>query len=301
MAAVHLADAEREVGGSMRWIPLLPGLSEWSRLVSYRRIQLEKAATVEVLTDTSLSAADVLDYGADLVVLATGSRWAADGLQGPTHEPIPGADLPHVATPERVMLSGHEPDGDRLVVYDADGYYMGASLAELLARRGYRVRFVTPFSTLAPYMARTGEAVRQHRLLDELGVELVTDTLLTEISTGDVSTRHTYLPGREETREVEGVVLVTQRVSDNALWDELHASDEPLAASGIRRILRVGDCVAPRLVADAIFDGHRLAREIDGPDPAVPRPFIRERRLVGATSDADFSRQLEVRPAPAAP
>jgi dimethylamine/trimethylamine dehydrogenase len=35
--------------------------------------------------------------------------------------------------------------------------------------------------------------------------------------------------------------------------------------------------VAPRILADAIFDGHRLAREIDGEDPAVPRAWKRER------------------------
>jgi dimethylamine/trimethylamine dehydrogenase len=301
MAAVHLAEAERELGGAMRWIASLPGLSEWSRVVSYRRTQLEKAAAVEVLTSTRLGAEEVLDYGADLVVLATGSRWAADGLQGLTHEPIPGAHLSHVVTPERILIDGHEPGGERLVVYDADGYYMAASLAELLARRGHRVTLVTPFSTLAPYMARTGEAVRQHLLLDELDVELATDTVLTEISAGEVSTRHVYLPGRGATRQVDDVILVTQRVSDTALWEELHASEERLGTSGVRRIFRVGDCVAPRLVADAIFDGHRLAREIDGPDPAVPLPFIRERRLIGTASDADFARQLSPRPPPTFP
>jgi dimethylamine/trimethylamine dehydrogenase len=39
----------------------------------------------------------------------------------------------------------------------------------------------------------------------------------------------------------------------------------------------VGDCVAPRLIADAIWDGHRLGREIDSADPARPLPHLRER------------------------
>jgi dimethylamine/trimethylamine dehydrogenase len=34
--------------------------------------------------------------------------------------------------------------------------------------------------------------------------------------------------------------------------------------------------VAPRLIAECVFDGHRLAREIDSPDPAMPLPFLRE-------------------------
>ena len=42
-------------------------------------------------------------------------------------------------------------------------------------------------------------------------------------------------------------------------------------------LYRIGDCVAPRLLAEAVFDGHRLAREIDAADPEVVLPYLRER------------------------
>ena len=45
-------------------------------------------------------------------------------------------------------------------------------------------------------------------------------------------------------------------------------------------VYRIGDCVAPQLIADAIFEGHRLAREIDAEDPARPLPWKRERPLL---------------------
>jgi hypothetical protein len=73
------------------------------------------------------------------------------------------------------------------------------------------------------------------------------------------------------------VVLVTQRVSNDALYHQLDGD--------LPRVFRVGDCVAPRLLAEAIFDGHRLAREIDGPDPEVALPFLRERPMSDARSD----------------
>ena len=41
----------------------------------------------------------------------------------------------------------------------------------------------------------------------------------------------------------------------------------------------------PRLIADAVFEGHRLAREIDTDDPATPLPFIRENRVLGKTDE----------------
>ena len=75
------------------------------------------------------------------------------------------------------------------------------------------------------------------------------------------------------------MVLVTQQISDEALYLELAGDPAALEAAGIEAVYRIGDCVAPRMISEAIFDGHRLAREIDGPDPAHPLPFDRERGL----------------------
>jgi dimethylamine/trimethylamine dehydrogenase len=33
------------------------------------------------------------------------------------------------------------------------------------------------------------------------------------------------------------------------------------------------------MLADTVFDGHRLAREIDSADPAIPADWVRERSL----------------------
>jgi dimethylamine/trimethylamine dehydrogenase len=81
----------------------------------------------------------------------------------------------------------------------------------------------------------------------------------------------------------DAVVLVSQRLSDDVLYRELAADQGRLEAAGIEALHRVGDCVAPRLIADAIFDGHRLAREIDSPDPDRPLPYLRERPLAGVS------------------
>ena len=65
-----------------------------------------------------------------------------------------------------------------------------------------------------------------------------------------------------------------------------------LEANGVESVYMIGDAAAPRMIVDCIFDGHRLAREIDSADPAVPLPFIRERRLWGSTDNASFQAQL---------
>jgi dimethylamine/trimethylamine dehydrogenase len=93
----------------------------------------------------------------------------------------------------------------------------------------------------------------------------------------------------EEERVVEAdtVVLVTQRVPDDALYKQLADDEDALAGAGIKGLYQIGDCLLPSLIAEAVFSGHRLAREIDSPNPRVPLPYIRERRLVNAT-DEDF-------------
>jgi dimethylamine/trimethylamine dehydrogenase len=35
------------------------------------------------------------------------------------------------------------------------------------------------------------------------------------------------------------------------------------------------------VIADGIFDGHRLGREIDSDDPASPLPFVRQNLILG--------------------
>ena len=229
----------------------------------------------------------MLDYGAELVVVATGSYWAPDGFQGVTNEPIPGADasLEHVVTPEQVMLEGKSV-GQRVVIYDCEMYFTGASLAEKLAREGKDVTYVTPFDGVAPYTRYTLESPRLNRTLRELGVDVVLEHVLVSVEPGKAPLADIWTD-EERVVEADTVVLVTQRVADDALYRELSSDQEALAAAGIKGLYQIGDCVLPSLIAEAVFSGHRLAREIDSPNPRVPLPYIRERRLVNAT-DEDF-------------
>jgi dimethylamine/trimethylamine dehydrogenase len=171
-----------------------------------------------------------------------------------------------------------------VIIVDNDGYFMGVSLAEKLASEGKKVTIMTPMGHIAPYMHFTLEAPNMHRKLHKLGVEIVTYHLPTKIEAGGVTATHVYdVDANEQTWEADATVLVTQRRSNEALFRELKDSVglEALKAEGVEALYRIGDCEAPRLVADAIFSGHRLAREIDTDDPAVPLPFKRERRVPG--------------------
>jgi dimethylamine/trimethylamine dehydrogenase len=77
-------------------------------------------------------------------------------------------------------------------------------------------------------------------------------------------------------------VLVISRGSDDGLYRELKARRAECKANDIRGVFRIGDCKAPMQVGQAMWEGHRLAREFDGPHPAHPLRWIRERQLWGA-------------------
>ncbi|HSS55058.1 MAG TPA: FAD-binding protein [Gaiellales bacterium] len=270
-ARVDLVDRGAMVGGSMGWITRLPGMGEWGRLVAYRAVQLKRLPLIELTTGRELDADEIRGWGADVVVLATGSSWSGDGLNGFTREPIPGADdaLPHVLTPEQVLLEGKRPPGPRVVVYDGDAYFAAAGLAELLAGEGHEVELVTGYDTIAPFAAETLEDVLTRSRLHEAGVAMRGATTLAGIEPGRVVAENEF--GEPFTIAADAVVLVTQRVSRDRLYHELDGT--------LPRVHRIGDCVAPRILAEVVFDGHRMAREIDQPDPDVALPYLRERPM----------------------
>jgi dimethylamine/trimethylamine dehydrogenase len=269
--AVHLVEAEPELGGKLRWTRRLPTLGDWGRVVDHRVIGLAKLPNVEVITGRRLTARDVLDYGADTVVIATGSSWMGDGTQPHPAEVIAGAE--QALTPERVM-AGERPPTGRVVVYDADGYYVGAGMAELLRLEGYDVHLVTPLPRVSPTSDASleGDFLRRH--LHDLGVVFHTGVVVHELVDREVRGASEF--GEEWSLPCDGVVLVTQQRSDDALYRELASDPEALAAAGITQLLLIGDAAAPRLPSEAVFDGHRIARDLELDDPVAPRPYLRE-------------------------
>jgi dimethylamine/trimethylamine dehydrogenase len=131
-----------------------------------------------------------------------------------------------------------------------------------------------------------------HRDLDRLGVDIHTYTMLDKIEPGVCHAYDVWNPAHKEQFECDTVVLCSARISNDELYRELKADKDRLESEGIEGLYVIGDASAPRMIVDSIFDGHRLAREIDSPHPEMPLPFIRERRLWGDTTNEDYRAQL---------
>jgi dimethylamine/trimethylamine dehydrogenase len=192
-----------------------------------------------------------------------------------THLPIPGVlDEVDVLTPEDIAVAHKRPRGPQVIVYDTDGYFMGPALAEKLRGEGHEVKLVTPFDRVSPFSDDTLEGYMLRGRLLELGVETITASQIDAFIAGDAVLRG---PAGVSHMRCDTAVLVNQRFSKDSLYRSLRDSPADLGIAEIRAVYRIGDCVAPMLYVDAIFDGHRLAREIDSGNPEVPLPPVRER------------------------
>jgi dimethylamine/trimethylamine dehydrogenase len=271
---VHLVDGQRHMGGHLRWFAQLPGFRPWARLTEFREQAIASMRGVQFAHSTHLDFDGVLDYGATVVIVATGARWSPDGLTWVTHDPIPGADatLAHVLTPEQLLLEGKQPPGVHVVVVDGEGELVGAGVAQFLQQQGYRTDLVTPWPVVAIHAEHGGEAPIMRRELVDGGAELITSVTVTQIRPDGITCVDEY--ERERTIGCDAVVLATQRVSHDDLYTQLAAAPERLAEAGIAAVHRAGDCAAPRLLAEATFEGHLIGRLLraDGTladDPAI--------------------------------
>jgi dimethylamine/trimethylamine dehydrogenase len=267
---VALAEREREAGGRVARESRLPGLAEWRRVRDWRLGQIRKLANVALHPGSDLAARDVLDMGFHHVVLATGARWRRDGVGRATHHPVPFGPGLALATPDDVM-DGRMPEAP-VVVYDDDRYYMGAVVAEALARRGLAVTIVSPASEISAFGYATLELERTARRLDELGIAMLTHHRLVGGGAGRVELAQVHTD-RPRTLEAESLVLVTARLPEDGLYRDLVADPDRLAAAGIRSVARIGDCLAPGAIVHAVYAGHRFARDLEA------EPILRRERI----------------------
>src|ERR1700716_4221489 len=301
---VHLYDSAQKIGGHLNSIVNLSRLGEWGYHRDYRELQINKLLKKNrqsqvALGQKPMTAAAALAYGAEKIVIATGSAWNTDGTNCLTHDPIPGADASKAdqLTPEQV-LEGRKPIGKRVVILNADTYFMAPSLAEKLAVAGHEVTIVTGVH-LANYMHFTLEYPNMMRRLHELHIKEIKNAFCSRIEAGRLEVYDIWGEGSKRSyrgpgmlprdpnktqrwMDFDSLVLVTGRHSNNNLYTDLKARHGEWQKNGIKDVYVIGDAEAPRLIADATFTGQRLAREIEEPKAQLPLPYKREVAVWGA-------------------
>jgi dimethylamine/trimethylamine dehydrogenase len=268
---VILAEAADELGGRVTRESRMPGLGAWARVRDYRTYLISQMANVEVYQSSSVTAAQILEFDAAHVAIATGAHWRRDGY-GRNHQfPIPGTDGNNILTPDDIM-NGIRPTGS-VLVYDDDHYYMGSVVAEQLVADGYQVYFATPHPVVASWTDYTLEQHRIQTRLLELGVNIFTSHELKAITAENVVLGSVY-SGQTQSIEASSVVMVTSRIPEDSLFLEIGTDPDRLQEAGIVTLKQIGDCLGPATIAAAVYEGHRFARELG--EEVAEIPYRRE-------------------------
>ena len=246
---VTLAEASDKLGGQFRLAGMQPRRAQILDLLQWYEGQLEKLQ-VRVMLNTPMDAAEIQAFGADEVVIATGSSPAGNGFQRGMGEveSLPGVDQPNVYSVEEVMRREARP-GKRVLVLDDVGNWRGLGTAWQLADKGHEVTIVTPDAHLGRELVRTGADIPLRARLAKLGVKTITESVITAWH-GDGATIRDLLDGSEQRLDFDTLVLATVNRADTEVADELRESGSAFAA--------IGDCLAPRHAPAAIYEGRKL-------------------------------------------
>ena len=196
------------------------------------------AGGVTVETNTEFTAADV-PGGVDspVVIQATGGRRGT-----PTYAIAEGAVVLDVA--EVRSGAARLPADGTVVVFDPIGGPIGVALAEDLDARAV---LITQDNIAGNELSRTGDLAPANVRLAQAGVRIERRSLLRSVHADHVVVEDRFTAKQ---RSIECTAMVDCG---------FRLPTDPLP--GV--VIRVGDCVAPRTVHEAILEGRRAALEVD--------------------------------------
>jgi 2,4-dienoyl-CoA reductase-like NADH-dependent reductase (Old Yellow Enzyme family)/thioredoxin reductase len=238
---VTIREKRDELGGQSNIATQIEGRREFGDAVRNLRNQLGNRDVV-VETGVEVAPRDVETERWDHVVVATGAR---------ERDPeLPGENV-HRSWD---VLEG-EPVEDPVIVHDKNKHAAGVGTAEQLAVDGHDVTLVT--TSYHPGDRLEGTNVPPFlESLHEHDVETIEHTTIIGYEDNEAQLMNVYSE-EMEAREAASLVVAERREARNGLADAIReqVDDED-------SVHEIGDCVAPRLIDKAIYDGEMLARRM---------------------------------------
>ncbi|MFQ5761676.1 MAG: FAD-dependent oxidoreductase [Candidatus Bathyarchaeia archaeon] len=249
---VTVVDKQTRIGGSLNLAAMLPGRSEMDELTRWYEVQLKKLR-INLQLGKELSAEDILKEKVDVVVLATGATSIRNGIQGFTVQPIPGSDSKSVAVVEDI-LSGAVKAGKNVVILDEDGGIEPIGVAEILASEGRNVEIITRMPHVGLDLVTNLNLAYVYQKAFSSGVKFSPNEFIKQITPNAVTVYNVYTNKERQIQNVDMVILATGKEVNNKLYRQLKGK--------VPELYTIGDCVAPRKLDQAIYEGHKVGRTI---------------------------------------
>jgi len=234
---VTLWEKSDTLGGNLIPAAVPDFKQEYGKYIKYLVTQVEKlGVAVELSREATVD--QVKKTAPDVVFIATGST--------PIIPEIPGVDKEKVGTATDVLL-GKSEAGKTVVVLG--GGIVGCETALYLAQQGKQVTIVEILGSVARDMFFVNR-MHMMELLAENKVKILTETSVAEIEDDSV-----VLVDKEYKRsKLENDTVVI------ALGLEPNKELETALGDAVPETHAIGDCVGPRKVIDAVWEGFRFAR-----------------------------------------
>lgn len=238
---VTLWEKSGQLGGQLRWTGRMPQRADFQDLLDYQAGRLA-AHAVAVETGRTATVEAIADFGADTVVLATGSR--------PKALPLP--DGTEALTMEAALAN---PDalGDTVGLFDTTGEWAALSVVEYLASLGKAVTVFCPGGGFA-WRTTIYSTTSTRKRLREMKVRIALMRNVVGFRDGTLTLEDASTGETETVSGFDSLIGCQFNDVDNPF-------EAPLRAAGIAPVL-VGDCLSPRTALHAIYEGHRAARAI---------------------------------------
>ena len=255
---MSLVEREDRLGGQVNLILKTPGRDEFSWITRDLETQLRKAG-VDVRLGTEATRALVEEVDPDGVIVATGAVPSRTGFSSvnPLVEKLPGVDQPNVLTAWDVLLDS-QPVGKRVIVLDDDGSRAVAGLAEVLLDRGAEVELVSRWNALLPFTMTTLDMPTLYGRLLSKGLVVRLNSWAGAIEGETVSVFNLYTGAQDTIEGIDTVVLATGAKANDELYFALK--------DHIAMLHRIGDCLAPRKLDHAIYEGYVAGLERWSPE-----------------------------------
>ncbi len=251
---VSVYERDEKVGGRVRQGALAPGRHDFGESVRFLARELDRLE-VPVELNTEVTADLIAELAPDVVLLATG---AIEPQPGPTV----GLELDHV-TDAFSFLERVEADsaaalgaGDEAApVAVLGGNWVGCVVARILLDAGRKVTLIEARDELAHDFSMQPAMPMMDLLSTHPNISVRLGTTVERIGDGEIEI---WAASDDETSLLPAaeVILVPALESNPALRDEL------VGAGAEPEIHRLGDCLSPRKLQDAILEAATVARQL---------------------------------------
>ena len=239
---VTLLEKEDSLGGQTLIANKAPAREDFDGACRYSSQQCKKLG-VDIRLKTLASKELILGENPEVVVIATGAKALVPDRPG----------IKDFAYSAWEVLSGAQIEGDRVLVIDEQYGHQGPSVAEFLLDQGKEVEMATSEATIASFMGTTTIAPILQRLFSK-GMKLHNYMQLDYIEGTEAFFKHVWGEQEEVLGPYDAFVYAYGGQAVDHLYHELKDEDF--------EIKLIGDGFAPRTLQHAIYEGHKVAREI---------------------------------------